>query len=292
MKNNFVDIHNWKKQDLEKIFEKTAELKQNPFQKHLKNKTMSMIFEKPSTRTRVSFETGMTQLGGHAQFLGPEHMQLGRGETIEDTAKVLSRYVDVITARLFEHQEMLDLAKSAEIPVVNGLTDWLHPCQALTDLYTVKENKGLDVTLTYVGDGNNVCHSLMQICSKLNVPMKVGCPEDYEPDQEILDRVKTTEVMHSPEKAVKNADVVYTDVWTSMGKEKEARKRKKVFPPFQVNQSLLKHANNDAIAMHGLPAHRGLEITSEVMDGEQSVVFDQAENRMHCQKALLLELLS
>lgn len=259
----------------------------------MRGKTMAMIFAKPSTRTRVSFEVAMYQLGGQAIFLGMNDIQLGRGESIKDTAQVLSRYTNVIMARLFSHNDLLELAEHATVPVINGLTDYLHPCQALADMYTLHE-KHKDLTglkLAYIGDGNNnVTHSLMNICSKLNIEMIVSSPKDYEPDPSI--RKKTgISVLKDPFEAVKDADVVYTDSWISMGKEKEKKKRMRVFKPYQVNSKLMSHAKSSAVVMHCLPAHRGYEITDEVMDGEQSIILDQAENRLHAQKGLLHWLL-
>ena len=267
----------------------------------LKGKSLAMIFEKPSTRTRVSFEVAMTELGGHALYLSTADMQLGRGETIADTARVLSRYVDGIVYRAFRHQDMLELARNATVPVINALDDLEHPCQILADLLTVKEKRGelKGLRLAYVGDGNNVCNSLLLGCALAGMSMTVGCPEDYGPDERILESAKRIatqyggliDVTEDPILAVKGADVVYTDVWVSMGAEKEKRRREKVFRDYQVNMELLAAAKSDCIVMHCLPAHRGKEITDEVVDGPQSVVFDQAENRLHAQKAALVHLL-
>ena len=267
----------------------------------LKGKSLAMIFEKPSTRTRVSFEVAMTELGGHALYLSTTDLQLGRGETIADTARVLSRYVDGIAYRAFRHQDMLELARHSTVPVINALDDLEHPCQILADLLTIKERKselkGLKVA--YVGDGNNVCNSLMLGCAILGMRISVGCPEGYEPDggmtKSAKDRALKTggaiEIIDDPLAAVKGADVVYTDVWVSMGAEKQKRKREKVFRGYQVNANLVSEAKGDCIVMHCLPAHRGLEITDEVIDGPHSVVYDQAENRLHAQKAVLVQLL-
>jgi len=267
----------------------------------LKGKSLAMIFEKPSTRTRVSFEVAMTELGGHALYLSTADMQLGRGETIADTARVLSRYVDGIVYRAFRHQDMLELARNATVPVINALDDLEHPCQILADLLTAKEKRGelKGLKLAYVGDGNNVCNSLLLGCAIAGMSMTVGCPEDYGPDERILESAKRIatqyggliDVTEDPILAVKGADVVYTDVWVSMGAEKEKRRREKVFRDYQVNMELLAAAKSDCIVMHCLPAHRGKEITDEVVDGPQSVVFDQAENRLHAQKAVLVHLL-
>ena len=263
----------------------------------LKGKTLAMIFEKPSTRTRVSFEVGMWQLGGYALYLSASDLQLGRGETIADTAQVLSRYVDGIMARVFAHQTILDLMKYSRVPVINGLSDLTHPCQGLADLFTIYEKKGRlsKLELAYVGDGNNVAHSLLYGCSKVGMDITLACPKGYEPNPEVVAKAKeegkksgcTVKVTQDPKEAVRGADIVYTDVWASMGKEKEREKRLKVFKPFQVNGKLVKGAKEDYIFMHCLPAHRGEEVTDEVADSENSVIFDQAENRLHTQKALL-----
>jgi len=263
----------------------------------LKGKTLAMIFEKPSTRTRVSFEVGMWQLGGYALYLSAGDLQLGRGETIADTAQVLSRYVDGIMARVFAHQTILDLVKYSRVPVINGLSDFTHPCQGLADLFTIYEKKGRlsGLRLAYVGDGNNVAHSLLYGCSKVGMNITLATPKGFEPAPEVVSKAKEegkksgceVRVTKDPKEAVKGADIVYTDVWASMGKEKEHEKRVKVFKPYQVNGKLVKEAEKDYIFMHCLPAHRGQEVTDEVADSENSVIFDQAENRLHTQKALL-----
>jgi len=267
----------------------------------LLGKSLAMIFEKSSTRTRVSFEVGMTQLGGHALFLSPNDLQLGRGETIADTARVLSRYVDGIMYRAYKSENVRELARHASVPVINGLDDKEHPCQIVTDLLTVQEHKGTlkGLKLAYVGDGNNVCNSLLIGCAEAGMNMTAGVPKGYEPDALLLGAARriagTTEsrieVFHDHLEAVQDADVVYTDVWVSMGMEKEREERERTFLPFQVNEKLVAAAKPDAVVMHCLPAHRGLEITDEVVDGKQSIVFDQAENRLHAQKAILVRLL-
>ncbi len=267
----------------------------------LRGKSLAMIFEKSSTRTRVSFEVGMTQLGGHALFLSPNDLQIGRGETIADTARVLSRYVDGIMYRAFKSENVRELARNATVPVINGLDDKEHPCQIITDLLTIEEHKGTlaGLKLAYVGDGNNVCNSLLIGCAEAGMHMTAGVPKGYEPDPLLLGAARRIaagtesliEVVHDPFEAVKDADVVYTDVWVSMGMEKEREEREKAFLPFQVNEKLVSAAKNDALVMHCLPAHRGLEITDEVVDGTQSIVFDEAENRLHAQKAILVRLL-
>lgn len=287
---DLLDLNDYSKADIEQLFDCTEELKKQPFQNLLPDRTLAMIFAKPSTRTRVSFETGMTQLGGHAQYLGPNDLQLNRGETIGDTAQVLSRFVDIIMARLFDHQDALDLAKHASIPVINGLTDFLHPCQALADLYTVKEHKGLDVEIAWVGGRGNVLNSLMQITNKFSIPLRFAGPKEREPTEDILSRVSNTTIVGSAEEAVKGADAVFTDTWISMGEEKGAEELMSLLKPYQVNAELMAKAP-EAIFMHCLPAHRGHEVTNEVIDSAQSVVFDEAENRLHTQKAVICTLL-
>ncbi len=263
----------------------------------LKGKTLAMIFEKPSTRTRVSFEVGMWQLGGYALYLSASDLQLGRGETIADTARTISRYVNGIVARVFAHQTILDLIQYASVPVINGLSDFSHPCQGLADLFTVYEKKGRleGLKLAYVGDGNNVAHSLIDGCSKVGMNIILACPKGYEPDSKVVatgteeakkngSEVKVTD---DPIEAVKGADIIYTDVWASMGKEKEQAERVKILKPYQVNSKLIRGAKEDFIFMHCLPAHRGEEVTDEVANSPNSVIFDQAENRLHTQKALM-----
>jgi ornithine carbamoyltransferase len=269
--------------------------------RNLNGKTLAMIFEKSSTRTRVSFEVGMAQLGGHALYLSPKDLQMGRGETVSDTAKVLSRYVDGIMYRAFKHETMLELAENATVSVINGLDDLEHPCQIMADLLTVKEHKGKfrGVRMAYVGDGNNVCNSLLLGAAVVGMDFVAGCPEGYWPNAEIVKKAAEiankngclSKVVSDPKDAVKGADVVYTDVWISMGQEAESGTKEKEFIAFQVNPSLMKLAKKDCIVMHCLPAHRGLEIVDEVIDGKNSVVFDQAENRLHAQKAIMLTLM-
>ncbi|ACS90636.1 MULTISPECIES: ornithine carbamoyltransferase [Thermococcus] len=263
----------------------------------LEGKTLAMIFQKPSTRTRISFEVGIYQLGGYGLYLNAQDLQLRRGETIADTARVLSRYVDGIMARVFDHQDVVDLAKYGSVPVINGLSDFSHPCQALADYMTIKEKKGRieGIKVVYVGDGNNVAHSLMIAGTKLGANVVVATPEGYEPDARVIKWAEENaaesggsfELLHDPVQAVKDADVIYTDVWASMGQEAEAEERRKVFMPFQVNKDLVKHAKKDYIFMHCLPAHRGEEVTDDVVDSPNSVVFDEAENRLHAQKAAM-----
>lgn len=261
----------------------------------LKNKTLAMIFQKPSTRTRVSFETGIFQLGGHALSLSSDDLQLARGETIEDTSKTLSRYVDIIMARVYLHEEIEILAKSATIPVINGLSDSFHPCQILADLMTIKEKKKklAGLKLAWIGDGNNVCNSMIYGCAKTGIDISIATPKGYEPNNKVTKESKKLidlELLHDPQIAVKDADVVVTDTFVSI--HHQATDRTKDFlPKFQVNSSLMKKAKSNAIFLHCLPAKRGQEVTSSVIDGSQSVVWDEAENRLHAQKALMIALL-
>ncbi|MGI6405313.1 MAG: ornithine carbamoyltransferase [Syntrophaceticus sp.] len=267
----------------------------------LEGKSLGMIFTKPSTRTRVSFEVGMYQLGGYALFLSAQDIQLRRGESLPDTAHTLERYLDGIMIRTFDQADVDELAECGSIPVINGLTDLVHPTQVIADMMTVEEHQGklAGLKLAYIGDGNNVAHSLLQICAKLGVQMTIACPPGYEPDAEILaaarqDAVKTgiqLEVVEEPAEAVKDADAIYTDIWASMGQEKEQEKRADAFQFYQINEELLKRANPGAVVLHCLPAHRGEEITDEVIDGPQSVVFDEAENRLHAHKAIMALLM-
>jgi ornithine carbamoyltransferase len=291
------------KDDLEDVLGLAAELKKGKYRnaEPLKGKTMAMIFEKASTRTRVSFEVGMTQLGGHAIFLSPKDMQIGRGETVADTAKVLSRYVDVIMYRAFKHEIMLDLAQNSSVPVINALDDLEHPCQISADLQTIIEHKGKleGLKLTYVGDGNNVCNSLMLGAALTGMDFVAGCPKGYQPNPDLTNKAReiarknrsTISIVEDPKLAAKDADVLYTDVWVSMGEEDEAAQRERVFKPYQINSDLLSLSRDDSIVLHCMPAHRGMEISAEVIDGERSVVFDEAENRLHAQKAIVLTVM-
>jgi len=301
---DLISIKDLSAKEIEEIFLLTDKLKKNKakYSKALAGKTIALIFQKPSNRTRVSFEVGMFQLGGNSFYLAPNEINLGVRESIADVARTLSRYVDGIVLRTFEHKNCLEMAKEAGVPVINGLSDFSHPCQALADLYTIREKlKSLqDVTLAYVGDGNNVCNSLLFICAKLGVNMNVGSPQGYAPDVSVLKDSQSMgaitgaaiNLFNDPFKAVKAADVIYTDVWVSMGQEGEAKKRKEAFKDFQVNKNLVKLAKKNVLIMHCLPAHRGEEIANEVLESKNAVVFDQAENRMHVQKAILIKLLS
>lgn len=303
---DLISIHDLEIGEVALILDVAAKLKRKqkkgePHQ-YLKGKTLAMLFSKASTRTRTSFEVGFFQLGGHPIYLSDDASQIGRGEPVKDTARVLSRFVDGIMIRTFSHESVIELAKYASIPVINGLTDLLHPCQALTDLFTIQEKmkvlKGRK--MVYVGDGNNMAHSLMYAAAKVGMNMVCACPKGYQPDPKVLaesqeDAVHTgctITVEEDVMKAVKGADVLYTDTWASMGQEEEHDARKKIFAPYQINAELLAAARPEAIVMHCLPAYRGEEITDDVIEGPQSVVFDQAENRLHVQKAIMALLMS
>jgi len=274
------------------LLDRAEELKKGAKARELSARTLGLLFEKASTRTRVSFEVAMTQLGGHSIYLNPREMQMGRGESVADTARTLSRYLDAVAIRAMRHGTIVEFAAHSRIPVINALTDLEHPCQALSDLLTIREKKGgFDVKLAYIGDGNNVCNSLIAACAMAGVEVAVATPKGYEPDQKILRKAKdistsTINITHDPAHAVAGADIVYTDVWVSMGQEHTEAERIRDFRGYQVNRELLK-ASKDALVMHCLPARRGLEITDEVLDGPSSIVFEQAENRLHLQKALL-----
>jgi len=293
------------KNDFEVILNNAVKMKKEPKKgaktDPLRGKVLGMVFEKPSLRTRVSFEVAMNQLGGKALYIGPDEVSIGKRESVSDVANVLSRYVNGIMYRAFSNQIMRELASHAKVPVINGLDDMEHPCQITADLVTVKEKKGklAGLKLVYVGDGNNVCNSLMLGCALTGMHMRAATPKDYRPNagilanaQEIAKRKNcTVEVMSNPFQAVEGADVVYTDTWISMGQESEKEAREKLFLPYQVNEKLTEKANKDWLFMHCLPAHRGLEVSAEVIDGPHSVVFDQAENRLHAQKAILVACL-
>ena len=283
--NNIIDLAIDLKKELKKGKEKPL----------LQNKTLAMIFEKPSTRTRVSFETGMFQLGGHALTLSPNDLQLSRGESIADTARTLSRYVNVVMARVYDHKSLETFARNSSIPVINGLSDSYHPCQILADLMTIKEHKKnlKKIKIAWIGDGNNVCNSLILGCAKLKIQLSVAIPDGYEPEFDVIKIGKEAEILEvsdNPETAVQDADVVMTDTFVSIHNTNSDRV-KKLLPKFQVNQALMNKAKKDAIFMHCLPAKRDQEVTSDVIDGSQSVVWDEAENRLHVQKALLVHLL-
>ncbi len=295
MKRDFLTVKDLSAEEMNALIKRAVELKSGKDASAcpLIGKSIGLYFEKASTRTRISFQTGIYQLGAQAIYINPTELQLGRGETIEDTARVLSRYLHGFIIRTYAHKKIDIFARNASIPIINALTDLHHPCQALADVMTIKEKKGRlkGVRVAYVGDGNNVANSLIEAASLIGIDLVLACPKRYEPDSKIskeaLSEGARINILSDPRTAVKNADVVYTDVWVSMGQEKEAEKKKKIFRAYQVNKKLLSLAKPDAIVMHCLPAHRGEEITDEVIDSPQSVVFDQAENRLHTQKALL-----
>ena len=302
---DLLSLRDYTGPEIRRILDLAGELKQRQRRREphrwLEGRTLAMIFEKPSLRTRCTFETGMTQLGGHAIDLAAEHMQMGTRETVPDVARNLERWVDAIMARVFVHRTLETLAEYARVPVINGLSDLSHPCQILADLQTIEEHKGRlrDLKISYVGDGFNVAHSLLFAAGGLGLELHIATPPNYEPKEEVLARAQRAgrqsgakiEVYHDPRAAAERADVIYTDSWISMGQETEKAERLRVFPPYQVNRELVALARPDVIVMHCLPAHRGEEITDEVMDGPHSVVFDQAENRLHAQKAVLTLLI-
>jgi ornithine carbamoyltransferase len=306
MKKDLVSVTDLTREEILELFryakDQKRKFKEGKGEKPLSDKTLAMIFEKPSLRTRVTFETAMTQLGGHAIYLAPSDIGLGKRESVPDVARNLSRWVDGIMARTFAHQTVVDLAQHASISVVNALSDLEHPCQILADFFTIYERqRHLDrIKLTYIGDGNNVCNSLLLAAGILGTQITVACPRGYEPKEEVLSVANRfaresrarIEVLRVPEEAVEGADVVYTDVWASMGQEAEAARRAKIFARYQVNEKLLSNAKEDVMVMHCLPAHRGHEITDEVLDGPNSIVLDEAENRLHIQKAIMVKLMT
>ena len=300
---HFLSLMDLSSDELRQLLKRAGELKAmqraGQIYQPLKSKVLAMLFEKSSTRTRVSFEAGMAQLGGHALFLSPRDTQLGRGEPIEDTGRVLSSMVDAIMVRTFEHEKITRLAAHSRVPVINGLTDWVHPCQLLADMQTWLEHRG-DMrgrTVAWVGDGNNMCNSYINAARQLDFKLNIACPAGYDPDAELLrlanglaiDRVR---IMRDPREACRDADLIVTDVWASMGQEEEQKIRMQAFANYQVTSELMALAKKDALFMHCLPAHRGEEVSAEVIDGPQSVVWDEAENRLHAQKALLEFLLT
>jgi ornithine carbamoyltransferase len=302
MKKDLLSIYELETADFDRIWKKTARLKKllKEGKEHasLKGKTLGMIFDKSSTRTRISFEVGMYQLGGIALFLNSRDTQIGRGETIADSARMMSRYLNGIMIRTFAQASVEEFSRYATIPVINGLTDLSHPCQILSDLFTIKEKKGSyeRLKIAYIGDGNNIANSWIEAAARLPIQLALACPKGYEPDREIMTKCakqasEGITLYSDPLEAARNADVLYTDVWTSMGQEAEDKERKKIFKNYQINKKLLGKAKKDAIVMHCLPAHRGEEITADVIDGPHSVVIDEAENRLHVQKAILEILL-
>lgn len=299
MTRHFLTLLDLSSDELRTLIARAIELKsmQRAGEKYtpFHNKTLGMLFDKSSTRTRVSFEAGMAQFGGHALFLSSKDTQLGRGEPIEDTARVLSRMLDIVMIRTFAHETIERYAKESTIPVINGLTDLFHPCQLLADLQTWFEHRGdiKGATVAWIGDGNNMCHSYMNAAKLLDFQLRIGCPAGYEPEQQIIDSTKDKiYISNDAHDAVTNADLVVTDVWASMGQEEEQKLREQAFSSFQVNQSLMQQANKDALFMHCLPAHREEEVSAEILEGPQSVVWDEAGNRLHAQKALIEFLLN
>ncbi len=301
MKRDFLDMSSITGDELARLLALAERLKaerkagfEHP---HLRGKTLAMIFQKPSLRTRMTFETGMSQLGGHAIYIAPQDIGIGERESVKDVARNLSRWVDIIMIRTFAHATCVELAREASVPVINGLTDKLHPCQLLADLMTLQEHRGRNLSgmrVAFVGDGFNMANSWIEAAALARCELRVACPRGYEPEKSFLERLggeKLGLFTNDPVEAVKNADAIYTDTWTSMGQENESARRRRDFEAFQVNSELLKHARRDALVMHCLPAHRGEEITDEVIDGPQSVVIDQAENRLHAQKAVMVWLL-
>ena len=285
-------------EELDFLFKLTADLKTGKLKDFfpLKGKSIGLIFQKPSNRTRVSFEVGIYHLGGHSIYLRPEDIELGKREKVSDVAKVLARYLDGIVIRTFLHSDIVEISVNAKVPVVNALSDLFHPCQVLADIFTIKERRDIaSQKIIFVGDGNNVCNSWILAAAKLDLDLTVACPKQYEPKKEILAMAReisngnknSVKIINDPFEAVKDADVIYTDVWVSMGQERSASEKKDAFDSFQVNKKLVSFASKDVLIMHCLPAHRGEEITDEVMDGPKSIVYDQAENRLHVQKAVL-----
>ena len=304
MLEDFISIHDLTVDQFSKILDLTQEIKGHPrrFRNKLKDKILAMVFQKPSLRTRMTFEMGIRQLGGETKYFCPLEIQMGTRETPYDVGKILELWkVDGIIIRTFAHQDIIDLAQACRIPVINALSDLLHPCQAMADFFTLKEKRGYlaDLKLAYVGDGNNVCHSLLFAAAKAWTNMSVATPQGYEPNPEIRKKAEKDAketggsfyFTNDPSEAVEGADAVYTDVWASMGQEQEKEKRAKIFAPFQVNKRLMAKAKEDAVFMHCLPAHRGEEVTDDVIDSSQSIVYDQAENRLHFQKLIMLSLL-
>jgi ornithine carbamoyltransferase len=301
MKRDFLHITDFESNEITETLDLAIEiktkLKNNENYKPFKNQTLAMIFAKPSARTRVSFETGFFRLGGHALYLGPKDIGIGKREAVKDISRVLSGYNDMIMARLFDHKHMIELAKYASIPVINGLTDFNHPCQIMADILTVYEKKGNlnNLKIAYVGDGNNIVHSWLNLSLRLPLHFTCVCPQGYEPDKKLISLVNksnlsTVEISHDPIKGVHEADVIYTDVWASMGQKEEVEERENIFKDFQVNSNMLESTGKNTFFMHCLPAERGREVTDDVMESSNSIVFDQAENRMHAQNAIMVKI--
>ena len=298
---HFLHISDYTTEELWEIMELAKSVKKKFHNRedypHFKNKSLAMIFAKPSARTRVSFETGFEWMGGHALFLGPNDIGIGKREAIKDISRVFSRYNDMIMARLFDHKHIIELAEHSSIPIVNGLTDYNHPCQIMTDIFTVWEHlENIDnIKIVYMGDGNNIVHSWLHLAMRFPLEFVCCCPEGYEPDKKTVDDAKAAgiskiEISHNPAEAVKDADIIYTDVWASMGQKEEAEEREKIFKPFQVNQELMNLTGKETLFMHCLPAERDREVTDEVVEADYSIVFDQAENRLHIQNAIMIKL--
>ena len=301
MVDHFLHISDYSTDDLWDILKLAKKLKQKfrdrEEYKIFNNKSLAMIFAKPSARTRVSFETGFEWMGGHALFLGPNDIGIGKREAIKDISRLLSRYNDIIMARLFDHNHILELAENSTIPVINGLTDYNHPCQVMSDIFTIWETRGSldDLKVTYVGDGNNIVHSWLHLAQKFPMEFVCACPENYEPNSNTVNGssgagVSRVSISHDPKNSVKNSDVIYTDVWASMGQKDEAEIREKIFQPFQVNGDLMAATGKNTLFMHCLPAERGREVTDEVIEADYSIVFEQAENRLHVQNAIMVTL--
>ena len=303
MKRDFLHITDFTKEEIISFIKHSETIKakfknREPYYP-FKDESLAMIFAKPSARTRISFETGFFRMGGHALYLGPNDIGIGKRESVADIAQVLSRFNDVIMARLFNHQDIIDLAKHSSVPVVNGLTDFNHPCQIMADLFTIYEKLGRfeDFKIAYIGDGNNIVHSWLKLSTRLKFQLNIATPEGYEPDsgaisEAISVRTSDIELFNNPFDAVKGADVIYTDVWASMGQKEEAEHRRRVFERYQVNQKLMDATENkNTLFMHCLPAERGVEVTDEICDSPNSIIFDQAENRMHAQNAIILDLM-
>ena len=302
MKRDFLHITDYSKDEFWDFIEKSSwiknKIKDDPSYKPFAHKTLAMIFAKPSARTRVSFEVGFFKLGGHALFIGPNDIGIGKRESVADIARVMSRFNDMIMARLFDHEHILELSKFASVPVVNGLTNYNHQCQIMADIFTIYEHrKSLDdLKVVYVGDGNNIVHSWMELAMVIPFDLTIACPEGFSPDKELTDKTRSVglsniEISHDPFDAVKNADVIYTDVWASMGQKEEAEERRRKFKDFQVNKKLMDHTGKQTYFMHCLPAERGIEVTDEVCDSDYSIIFDEAENRMHAQNAIMLKMM-
>lgn len=301
MARHFLSITDFSRDEIYEVFDLSKEMKTKTHSRephpHLSGYSLAMIFAKPSARTRISFETGIFQLGGTALYLAPQDIGIGKREAVKDISRVISRYNDIIMARLFDHAHIEELAEYASIPVINGLTDYNHPCQIMADTFTILEHRGTldNQKIVYVGDGNNIAHSWINFAARVPIHLVICSPRDYQPDTKTLEDARAAglskiELITDPIEACTNADVLYTDVWASMGQEEEAAERKKIFAPYQLNTELVSHAKDDVLVMHCLPAHRGDEITDEVMESKNSIVFDEAENRMHVQKAIMLKL--